>query len=97
MGISKLSLNERVQILSLLCEGASMRSVSRVTGVSINTVAKLLAEAGEACIDLHDEHVRGLNLVFHSQQRKERHRGRPAIRGRRLDMDRARRRYQANL
>jgi IS1 family transposase len=59
--MSKLSLNERVQILSLLCEGASMRSISRVTGASINTIAKLLKEAGESCIDFHDEHVRGLN------------------------------------
>ena len=38
-----------------------MRSISRVVGVSINTVAKLLAEAGEACIDFHDKNVRGLN------------------------------------
>ena len=61
--MSKLSLNQRVQILSLLCEGSSMRSISRVVGVSINTVAKLLAEAGEACIDFHDENVRGLNCT----------------------------------
>ena len=38
-----------------------MRSISRVVGVSINTVTKLLAEAGEVCIDFHDENVRGLN------------------------------------
>jgi IS1 family transposase len=60
-GMSKLSLNERVHILSLLCEGASMRSISRVTGKSMNTIVKLLAQAGEACIEFHDEHVRGLN------------------------------------
>ncbi len=60
-GMSKLSQNQRVQILSLLCEGASMRSISRVVGVSINTVTKLLAEAGEACIDFHDANVRGVN------------------------------------
>ena len=59
--MSKLTLNERVQILSMLVEGSSMRSISRVVGVSINTVSKLLAEAGEACIDFHDESVRGLN------------------------------------
>jgi Helix-turn-helix domain len=59
--MSKLTLNERVQILSMLVEGSSMRSISRVVGVSINTVTKLLAEAGEACIDFHDENVRGLN------------------------------------
>ncbi len=37
-----------------------MRSISRVADVSINTVAKLLAEAGEACMAHHDETVRGV-------------------------------------
>lgn len=35
-----------------------MRSISRVTGVSINTVTKLLVDAGEACAAYHDEHVK---------------------------------------
>jgi IS1 family transposase len=34
-----------------------MRSISRVVDVSINTVTKLLVEAGEACADLHDAQV----------------------------------------
>jgi len=55
-----LPLSKRVQILSMLCEGSSMRSISRVADVSINTVAKLLAEAGEACEAFHDETVRGV-------------------------------------
>ena len=37
-----------------------MRSVSRVCDVSINTVSKLLVDAGKACAAYHDEHVRGL-------------------------------------
>ena len=37
-----------------------MRSVSRITGTSINTVGKLLADAGEACLAYHDEHVRNV-------------------------------------
>ena len=37
-----------------------MRSVSRVVGVSINTVSKLLVDAGRACAKYHDEHVRGV-------------------------------------
>ena len=37
-----------------------MRSIERVTGASINTVAKLLTDAGEACAAYHDEHVRGI-------------------------------------
>src|SRR5688572_19259658 len=59
-GMNKLPLKTRVQILSLLCEGTSMRAVSRLTGVSINTVTKLLADAGEFCIHYHDKNVRGL-------------------------------------
>ena len=37
-----------------------MRSISRIADVSINTVAKLLVEAGEACLALHDETVRNV-------------------------------------
>lgn len=59
--MNKLPLNKRVQILSMLVEGSSMRSISRVADVSINTVSKLLVEAGEACLAFHDENVKGLN------------------------------------
>ncbi len=37
-----------------------MRSISRITGASINTVSKLLEDAGEACAVFHDEQVRGV-------------------------------------
>lgn len=58
--MNKLPLHKRVQILSMLVEGSSMRSISRVVGCSINTVTKLLVEAGEACSAYHDEHVRNV-------------------------------------
>ncbi len=60
-----LPLAKRVQILNLLVEGSSMRSISRVAGVSINTVSKLLVDAGETCLDLHDQlvtHVKADNV-----------------------------------
>ncbi|CAG0985874.1 hypothetical protein GPROT1_02624 [Gammaproteobacteria bacterium] len=60
LGINKLPLNKRVQILSMLCEGSSMRSISRVAEVSINTVSKLLVDAGTFCADLHDREVRNV-------------------------------------
>ena len=60
MGMNKLPLSKRAQILAMLCEGSSMRSISRVADVSINTVSKLLVEAGEACLILHDETVRNV-------------------------------------
>jgi hypothetical protein len=45
-------------VKSLLVEGSSLRSVSRVCDVSINTVTKLLVDAGTACAAYHDEKVR---------------------------------------
>jgi IS1 family transposase/lambda repressor-like predicted transcriptional regulator len=59
-GMNKLPLETRVQILSLLVEGSSLRSISRVAGVSINTVTKLLVDAGTVCATFHDETVRGV-------------------------------------
>ena len=58
--MSKLSIAKRVQILAMLCEGASMRSISRVCDVSINTVAKILEDAGQVCMAFHDEKVQNV-------------------------------------
>jgi IS1 family transposase len=60
MSMNKLPHAKRTQILAMLCEGSSMRSISRVADVSINTVSKMLVEAGEACMILHDETVRNV-------------------------------------
>lgn len=59
--MNKLPVEKRVQILSMLCEGSSMRSISRVCDVSINTVSKLLVDAGWAAAHFHDERVRGVH------------------------------------
>lgn len=61
MGMNKLPVKVRAQMLSMLCEGASMRSVSRLADVSINTVAKLLIDAGKFCAAFHDDNVRGVS------------------------------------
>lgn len=59
-GMNKRPLAKRVQIVSMLCEGASMRSISRVADVSINTVSKLLVDAGKGCAAFHDDTVRSV-------------------------------------
>jgi len=46
--MNRLSSKERAQILQLLCEGMSIRAVTRITGASKNTVTKLLNDAGAA-------------------------------------------------
>ena len=40
-----------------------MRSVSRLADVSINTVAKLLTDAGKFCTAFHDDKVRGVKAT----------------------------------
>src|SRR6185312_11001108 len=60
LGMNKLPTSKRAQILSLLCEGMSMRAISRVADVSFNTVAKALVDAGKVCAEMHDEMVRGV-------------------------------------
>ena len=60
LGMNKLSVAQRAQILAMLCEGSSMRSISRLADVSINTVSKLLVDAGRFCAGFHDANVRGV-------------------------------------
>jgi lambda repressor-like predicted transcriptional regulator len=58
--MNKLDVAARAKILSMLCEGTSMRSVSRLADVSFNTVAKLLEDAGRFCAGYHDAKVKGV-------------------------------------
>ena len=58
--MNKLDPAERARILHLLCEGNSIRAVTRLTGASKITVTKLLIDAGKACMAFHDANVRGV-------------------------------------
>lgn len=53
--MNKLDTEKRVQILACLVEGNSLRATSRLVGVSINTVTKLLMDAGRACSEYQDK------------------------------------------
>lgn len=55
-----LPLEKRVAILSALVEGNSLRSTSRMTRTSINTVTKLLVDVGQACSDYQDKVMKNL-------------------------------------
>lgn len=59
--MNRLPSETRAQILQMLCEGSSMRSISRVADVSLNTATKLLIDAGNACSAFHDATVRNVN------------------------------------
>jgi len=58
--MNKLSTEERARILHLLCEGMSIRAITRLTGASKNTVSKLLIDAGQACAVYQDAALREL-------------------------------------
>lgn len=60
MDMRKLAPKDRAQILHMLCEGMSIRAITRMTGASKNTVAKLLVDAGKVCAAYHDENVRNV-------------------------------------
>jgi IS1 family transposase len=55
-----LSLQLKTQIIQLLVEGNSMRSVERIVGCSINTITKLLCDVGAACAAYQDQAMRNL-------------------------------------
>jgi IS1 family transposase len=49
--MNKLNQSKRVQIISALVEGNSLRATARMCDVAFNTVLKLLPEIGQACED----------------------------------------------
>jgi len=62
--MNRLSRAERAAIIRLLVEGNSLRSVTRISGHSINTISKLLVELGSACAAYQDEHFRNLDCQY---------------------------------
>jgi len=55
--MNQLATYKRVQILNMLVEGSSLRAAARISGCSINTITKLLTDAGRACEKFHNETV----------------------------------------
>ncbi|MGC1130192.1 MAG: IS1 family transposase [Candidatus Acidiferrales bacterium] len=60
--MNRLSLQDRAKIIGLLVEGSSLRSISRLCDVSINTVTKLLVDVGNAAITHHHKNVRNVRV-----------------------------------
>ena len=62
--MNKLSQERRVQVVKALVEGNSINGTVRMTGVAKNTVLKLLADLGAACLDYQETTLRDLNLRY---------------------------------
>jgi hypothetical protein len=57
-----LSRAEQLSVLNLLVEGASLRSITRLTGVHRTTTLKLMLRVGERCRGFLDRRMRNLSL-----------------------------------
>jgi IS1 family transposase len=58
--MNRLTSSKRIQVISCLVEGNSIRATVRMTGVAKNTVVKLLADVGRACSIYQDKAFRNL-------------------------------------
>ncbi len=56
-----LKRDKQVAVVSMLCEGCSIRSVERITGVHRDTIMRLLVRVGEHCARILDEKLRGVH------------------------------------
>lgn len=55
-----LATEKKVAVISMLCEGASIRAISRITGIHGDTIGRLAVRVGMACKAIMDEKLRGL-------------------------------------
>ena len=60
--VNTLSQEKQTQVLSLLVEGASVRSIERVTGVHRDTILRLMIRAASSCAKIMEEKLANLKL-----------------------------------
>src|SRR5580658_7919285 len=58
---NNLPIEKQITIIGSLCEGSSIRSIERLTGVHRDTVMRLGVKIGQGCTVLMDEKMRGLD------------------------------------
>jgi len=58
---NKLKTEKKIMAVSMLCEGNSIRSIERMTGVHRDTVMRLGVRMGEGCRDLLDDKMTDLD------------------------------------
>lgn len=60
--MNKLNQERQIQVVKALVEGNGINGIVRMTGVAKNTVLKLLADLGSACLKYQDEIMHDLRL-----------------------------------
>jgi IS1 family transposase len=57
---NNLKLEKKVAVISMLCEGASILAIERITGIHEDTIGRLALRVGQACKQIMDEKMRNL-------------------------------------
>jgi len=57
---NKLKIEKKIAVVSMLCEGSSIRAIERITGVNQNTIMSLGKRVGDAYAKMMDTKLRGL-------------------------------------
>jgi transposase-like protein len=58
-----LNANKQIAVISSLCEGSSIRSIERITGVHRDTIMRLGVKVGQGCTALMDAKMRNLGCT----------------------------------
>lgn len=58
---NNLPTEKKAAVVSMLCEGNSIRGIERVTGIHRDTIMRLGVRMGEGCRQIMHERFRGLN------------------------------------
>lgn len=58
---NKLDLDKKTAAVAMLCEGNSIRSIERMTGIHRDTIMRLGVRMGEGCQAMMDEKLRNLD------------------------------------
>ena len=59
--MNKLTKEKRMQVIAALVEGSSINSTVRMTGVTKQTILRLIEDLGKACAKYQDEKLRNLS------------------------------------
>src|SRR5579862_1658682 len=62
VSMNRLPREKQLQILRLLVEGNSLRSITRITGIHRTTCMNLMVAVGRRCREFLDRRMRNLNL-----------------------------------
>lgn len=59
---NNLCFEKKIAVISMLCEGSSIRGIERITGIHRDTILRLGIRVGTGCQSIMDEKMRGLSI-----------------------------------